>query len=560
MYRVLIVDDEPYIVDYVSSLLDEQIEPELDICHAYSGQMALEWLKRTKIDIIITDISMPEMNGIELMNEVHDNWPHCKVIILTAHAEFDYAYEAIKNNVVGYILKNQDDRSILNEIKKAIQLLDQELDKRSQLVETRDFPNQYQAAIRNEILLKILRGDGANGSALFSQLEKAGIGFNPEMPFLMMMCCIENVPFDATVMERHRQFDDMKKIVDLHLKTNIRCYPVMYQSNKFVWLLQPEILQSGNETQKTADIYNQMIVFVGGMLETVQSSSMETTGLLLSFILNDNPVPYKKLPDVFVSIERQMNHLMINQSGFIATGKGSVDETTEGDSAQADMFDPYTAEKAVKRLKNLLNYGRYNEFMMETEKTCNIIREFKGKQSAVAQEILYSVAIFINSYINQQKLTAKIPFKVDLSELFNLYEKGYLSQAMDYLLRLAQAISQIHTNEGNNATITIVQKLKAYIDKNLTGDVSLTQLSKVTGYNVSYLSRIFKQHMGITIKEYICKQKLDGIIALFSNPSLNIGDIVVKMGFTSRVYFNNFFKRMTGTSPQEYRRNQQKEM
>ena len=80
MYRILIVDDEPYVVDWLSSLLEMKTEFELDICLAYSAEEALNWLKRAKIDIIITDIQMPEMSGIELAQEVRKNWPQCKVI------------------------------------------------------------------------------------------------------------------------------------------------------------------------------------------------------------------------------------------------------------------------------------------------------------------------------------------------------------------------------------------------------------------------------------------------------------------------------------------------
>jgi len=100
----------------------------------------------------------------------------------------------------------------------------------------------------------------------------------------------------------------------------------------------------------------------------------------------------------------------------------------------------------------------------------------------------------------------------------------------------------------------IIQKLKSYIDEHIVEDVSLTRLSEVTGYNSSYLSRVFKQNTGITINEYICKRKLSRITELLLDNNLNISDIAEKTGFNSRTYFNNFFRRMTGVSPQEYRR------
>ncbi len=94
MYSVLVVDDEDFVVDNLSGLLESRTE--LNVCRAYSAAEALAWLRRSKIDIVVADIEMPWMNGIELAEKVKMNWPYCKVIFLTAHAEFNYAFEAIK--------------------------------------------------------------------------------------------------------------------------------------------------------------------------------------------------------------------------------------------------------------------------------------------------------------------------------------------------------------------------------------------------------------------------------------------------------------------------------
>jgi two-component system response regulator YesN len=556
MYRVLIVDDEPFVVDWVSNLLEGQTEPELDICRAYSGQMAIDWFKRTKIDIIITDMNMPEMNGIELVNKVHSNWPHCKVIILTAHAEFDYAYFAIKNNVVGFVLKNKDDQSILNEISKATKLLDAELDKRSQLGEDWDYPYEPISVIRNEILSRIIKRDGANIHALFSQLDDAGVSFSPELPFLVMIGCIENQLSEVAILERHRQYGKVKSIVELFLKSSIRCYPAEHGENKLIWIMQPNDLKPGSGKKEGYADYEQAAVFVGGMLDTIQSSCMETAGIRVSFILHDESVYFAKLPDVLAALDRLMNLLLVDQSGFIVTGRGNMDEPAKI-QAQFDSSDPYMAENTVKKLKNLLYSGKYEEFQGEMGSICEIIGELNNKYSGVIQELYYSIAVFISSYVNQQKIKDELAGKVELSEMFRLYDTSNWRQATDKLKRIASAIVQIHGKEDNHALIAIVNSVKRYVDRNISGDVSLTQLSRVTGYNSSYLSRIFKQQTGMTIKEYICKQKLDGIVALFAATNISINEIAAKMGFSTRAYFNNFFRRMTGVSPQEYRRSLQ---
>src|SRR5690606_23266300 len=102
-----------------------QLMPEeLDVCRAYSGREALSWLSRTRIDIVLTDIRMPGMDGLQLMEEIQRYWPRCRIIFLTGHSEFDYAYQAMKVPNVRYLLKTegydkvvQNVREVLEEVK-----------------------------------------------------------------------------------------------------------------------------------------------------------------------------------------------------------------------------------------------------------------------------------------------------------------------------------------------------------------------------------------------------------------------------------------------------------
>ncbi len=80
MHRLLIVDDEPYTVDGLYEMLEEADLPELELYRAYSAIEAIEWLNRIKIDIVLSDIRMPGMDGLRLLKEIRARWPRCKVI------------------------------------------------------------------------------------------------------------------------------------------------------------------------------------------------------------------------------------------------------------------------------------------------------------------------------------------------------------------------------------------------------------------------------------------------------------------------------------------------
>lgn len=556
MYRVLIVDDEVYIVDWISNLLETQTEWELDICCAYSGDEALNWLNRAKIDIVLTDICMPEMSGIELAENVRENWPQCKVILLTAHAEFNYAYEGIKNNVTGYILKNEDDAKILEEINKAVKLLDSEMNIQRLIDDVQEHLNESMSIARNELLANILKGNYTDISDMFMQLENIGVIFKPDSPFLMLMGWLENIPYDLTVHERLQQLEKVKLIFEHYLGKHICCYNMEHRFNRLVWLMQPKTDIGLKSPDKIPDeFYEHAVIIIRGMLETIQQSCLETIGLTISFTLHDSPVDSDQLYKMLLSLDCLINLHMADESGFIISGKCMVDYIEDVDFMDADILETYTTDRISERLNNLLNTGRHREFLKEMNKLCNALSACKNWHSNKAQELYYSAAVVISTYINQSRLAGQIAFKIGLTGLFRPYEAGSWKNAADYLSQLSTMILQMQKKDGSCILERIIKKLKEYIDNHITEDVSLTRLSEITGYNPSYLSRVFRQNTGITLNEYICKQKLTVITELLLDDCLSVNDIAIKAGFNSRTYFNNFFRRMTGISPQQYRKN-----
>ncbi len=102
-------------------------------------------------------------------------------------------------------------------------------------------------------------------------------------------------------------------------------------------------------------------------------------------------------------------------------------------------------------------------------------------------------------------------------------------------------------------SLNTIQVIKDYITEHITEDISLIDLSDITGYSTTYLSKFFSDNEGITISDYISNRKVEKIKELMLDSSLNIGDIANAVGFHSRTYFNNYFKRLVGMAPQQFR-------
>ncbi|TDL32772.1 response regulator [Jeotgalibacillus sp. S-D1] len=142
MHKLLIVDDDWFISDSLRSM-DEWLEMNVDVVStAENGQEAIYWLENEGIDIVLTDIRMPHMDGLTLTKYIYENHPNTKVIIMSGYEDFSYAQKALRYNAKEYILKPIDTDELFNAIKK----IQQENSKKSgtEIVEKNDSYNTHQ--------------------------------------------------------------------------------------------------------------------------------------------------------------------------------------------------------------------------------------------------------------------------------------------------------------------------------------------------------------------------------------------------------------------------------
>ena len=118
IFRLLLVDDEPHVTGALS--LQLQAREDLDVYIANSAAETLNVLRKTRIDLMVSDIRMPGMTGLELLSRVQKEQPDCKVILLTGYADFNYVYEAMRQGAAGYVLKNESDETLLEQIDKVL--------------------------------------------------------------------------------------------------------------------------------------------------------------------------------------------------------------------------------------------------------------------------------------------------------------------------------------------------------------------------------------------------------------------------------------------------------
>ncbi|GFP74857.1 response regulator [Clostridium fungisolvens] len=156
MVRLLIADDEKYERESIISILSWEFGDKLEVLEARNGREAIEIAEQTRPDIVITDIKMPGINGLVAIEEIKRSLPNTYFIILTAYDYFDFAVEAVKNNVKEYILKPFGRPELIEKIRKAVACVDKEKAKRKSEIENAEKLNNLISVMENELSYYIL--------------------------------------------------------------------------------------------------------------------------------------------------------------------------------------------------------------------------------------------------------------------------------------------------------------------------------------------------------------------------------------------------------------------
>ncbi|OIB00942.1 DNA-binding response regulator [Paenibacillus sp. LC231] len=287
MYRLLIVDDEPVIVNGLVQLFQEHTQLELDVCKAYSAKEALEIAMRVKLDILVSDIRMPHKNGLQLIDEITYYWPHCRIIFLTGYSEFDYVHEALRKNVDNYILKTEGIDPIFQAVQEASSKLDEENRRRIQAEKAKVHFQIAEPLLKRELIRKVLKGEPVHRLLSEPRYEEVEFRIDVDQPAFFILGRISGAAETKT--KDVAQAVQMTFINDL--PSSFTCEHAVLDDALQVWLLQPDAeLRNrfrGDEPEYELH-WHRFISYMKGILELVQNECEELLGVHVSFGISGN--------------------------------------------------------------------------------------------------------------------------------------------------------------------------------------------------------------------------------------------------------------------------------
>lgn len=553
MYRLLIIDDEPYIVDWVYELFQQHQELDLDIYKANSGLEALELLKRAKIDIVLTDISMPDLNGLELLKEIKQSWPLCKVIFLTAHDEFEYAHIANKGGVT-YLLKTESDDEIVKAVKKAIDEMDNFI-KQEELV--RNAKRQMEKTLpilQREFLLEVIKA-GDDYPIEQNQLDELGINLDARGDLLLLIGRIDDWFLTKQATDRTKQSVFLQTIAQNFFHPLLDYAYTQLDNSMLVWFIQPN--KKAFESMNSCALWDKTIVYVKGSLDSIQDQCKKSLEKTISFVLDSKPCSWKQLAQRFSSLLLMMNYGGVNSRGMVLTKVYTNDDEIE-QSEQYNLRQITVWMEKIRTLEVYLDGGQPKEYFELLTEIRNRLAPIIKRRSSIGAELYFSMSHMLLTYINRSKsLQEKMAAYPEFIRLLNINASVNCEEAFKIFGKVADVIFLHQRDDQEKKDNHLISVLHDYIQNHLDSDVSLVKLAELVYLNPTYLSRVYKNITHTNLSNYIYNARLSKAKKMLRESNTKVHEIAGAVGFESVAYFIRSFKKSTGMTPQEYREKKQ---
>ncbi|MBD2867876.1 response regulator [Paenibacillus arenilitoris] len=554
MYRLLIVDDEPAIVDGLQQHFQEKEEWELDLCKAYSADEALEIAKKTKIDLLISDIRMPGKSGLQLIDDVLYYWPACRVILLTGHSEFDYAYKAIQKNVDSYILKMEGIEVIHKAVSAVLDQFEEERRNLNMLKRASLKLTVAEPLLKKELFEALLIGDDVAAIGRSEWYDGPSLLIDLGEPLIMLAGMVDHWPEKTTYMRKLELYYSVQNLFSELLPSQIRSETVIHDRSVLCWFVQPADADlhkfaeqdGGTDWQALGD-------YLKGMLEPLQNSCRSELGISLSFVVGRGAVKRHEIGKEFDLIKAAFKQRAAFGPEMAVIDLDQSDEWFKGEAGKYAAPSAGDYHKKLHALEKCLDDGDAKGASALTGYLVGTLKNETNPNYVLGKERYYSLLLVYLSALNKMDFSDKSLHEVRLASLSVFESEAEWGAIEEQLIRLCELICRMKKEQIENSEHRIVERVHRFVNENLGNDLSLARIAEVVYFNPSYLSRFYKQLTGRNLSDYINEARRDAAIDLLVHTQLKVNEIALRLGFESPSYFTSFFRKMTGSSPQEYR-------
>lgn len=539
--KVLLVDDEKHVREAIKLLANWTEYGVDEILEAADGQEAIAMIKAHSPNIVMTDMRMPKMDGVGLLEWIYANTPHIKVLVISGYDDFDLVRHTIRTGGIDYILKPIDPDQLNEALDKAVSAWwkteDNRLRTNQQNIEINQMKPFYADRLLSDLLNDIVPKEGI--------IQKLQEEF--KLPSTISNCTVALISTSQFDEEINKKFHTLKHLLSFTL-TNI-CNEILstrQQGIAFHHLGSPDeiIILIWNTTLPTSMI-----------LEHIHKG-------------------------IDLTLHRQIHIGVGSEQPFPQGIKRSYQDAQQSLWGR-NLFRPEHSSH--------LNFFHYNSVLNPSSPRLHLTaNEEKLRIAALSKshtQMTATIDAWINDVIRLEVVTPiqlrqwnaewewlikgwidgcitdseekseELPTMDELKQSLPLNKQGMLllplwrAQWEEKLVAVSVMITQQHSKDTH-----LIHDIAQYLEQHYHKDISLQDIAGRFYLSREYISRKFKQEFGITLSDFLGNIRIEKAKLLLLNPHFRISQVAEMVGYQDEKYFSKVFKKLTGQTPNEYRK------
>lgn len=534
MLKLIIADDEKWVRTTIKSIIPfDKLNLALS-CEASNGIEALELCRQYEPDILLTDIMMPGLTGLELMKEVRKLLPNLRIVVISGYNDFEYAKTAMKYGIADYLLKPIDEKELTQVLERiGIELGEQKRIKKVKEVEE----EQYKKAlpvICEAFLNQVISNNNMTADNIRSELHKYGIEF-PKNDYTL---CITAPDTNLKTEEGRVAQQYYKTIVKRTMKRYTKAVSFPLEKDKTVLV----------------SIINNNDVNVSGIKNAFRIMNLllkKKYSLSISSGISGSTHQLCMLQDLYLNAAEALETRFWTGAGTLAFYKSGCLSDDLKLSLTEEMLNKITLNLKLSNIQTAISYVESISNSLVSDDAQKIgyhirptlIKEFFW-------QLIQSVIIMLNIQLpfirHESVVTGEQPYDKIRGTLF-------IHSLIDCIKDLLEDIFNFY-HDKNPLDVNLIENAKKIIESNFAGDISLEQVARHVHLSPAYLSELFKKETGMSFIDYKTIIRIEYAKKLLCTPSINISEVSGKVGFSDPKYFSKLFKKITGKTIYEYKK------
>ncbi|WP_054023169.1 response regulator [Bacillus sp. FJAT-28004] len=518
MYRLLIVDDEIFIANGIKSSVNWRELGIISVTIAHNLRQAKEEFNNQPFDMMICDIEMPQGSGLELFEWVREQYPQTECVFLTCHADFQYAKKALQLGSFEYLLKPVPHDELKLVMTKLIEKIRKERESATMVTE-----HFWQDVLKQAI--------PSNSFKMMEVIDKQKLPYTRSMTFLPIVISIQH--WEKPLSARDQQ------IMEYALRN----------------ALEEVVIQRAASAQIVRmNIDYMLIIFAQEATQTEGGELFckEIKSRCQAFIEMCNHYLYCHL-SCYIGKSVQVHEVRDMVEGLIAFKKNQVNMVDRvifiNDEIKKESQIPLPP---MNVWSELIKQGDKKKMLDESQQFLDSWKRIECLGAKGLQQFYQSFLQMVLHTLHEQGLRADEIFSDHLTPERILSATRSVKDLQDWVRDVLEK-ALVHMEELDS-TETVVEKIKRYIALHIDEELSRQYIADYIGLSPDYIVKLFKKETGLSISDYILKERINLAKELLSKTDTTISNVALAVGFSNFSYFSTLFKKEVSMTPQYYRK------